>query len=210
MVQHMPVRFDHIAVVARSLDEGAAYIRDALRIDMPSGGAHPLMGTHNLLLSLGDACYLEVIAIDPDAQAPARPRWFGLDQFDASPKIGTWVLGCDDIDQVLATAPAGMGPAIDMARDALRWRISVREDGRLPMEGACPTLIQWPPGPHPAAGMTNLGCRLHRMRVTHPDAAQILSFVGDSLGALPVEIETGAKVTIQAEIETPSGLCVLQ
>ena len=29
------------------------------------GGHHPLMGTHNQLLSLGPGEYLEVIAIDP-------------------------------------------------------------------------------------------------------------------------------------------------
>jgi hypothetical protein len=25
-------------------------------------------------------CYLEIIATDPEAPAPGRPRWFGLDQ----------------------------------------------------------------------------------------------------------------------------------
>ena len=37
------------------------------------------MGTHNALIKLGPALYLEIIAIDPDGTAPPRPRWFELD-----------------------------------------------------------------------------------------------------------------------------------
>lgn len=57
---------DHITVVARSLDEGVAHVCDALGIKMPSGGAHPAMGTHNRLMALGPGFFLEVIAVDPD------------------------------------------------------------------------------------------------------------------------------------------------
>ena len=38
------------------------------------------MGTHNRVLGMAGGMYLEVIAIDPDAAAPERPRWFGLDE----------------------------------------------------------------------------------------------------------------------------------
>ena len=41
-----------------------------LGVPMAGGGKHPLMGTHNRLIGLGDL-YLEVISIDPDA--PPRP-----------------------------------------------------------------------------------------------------------------------------------------
>jgi hypothetical protein len=41
------------------------------------------MGTHNRLLAIGSPAfpraYLEIIAIDPGATPPQRPRWFGLD-----------------------------------------------------------------------------------------------------------------------------------
>jgi hypothetical protein len=37
------------------------------------------MGTHNRVMGLYGGLYLEVIAIDPSAAAPDRPRWFGLD-----------------------------------------------------------------------------------------------------------------------------------
>ena len=40
-------------------------------------------GTHNRVMAISSEgipdCYLEVIAIDPEAPEPGRPRWFGLD-----------------------------------------------------------------------------------------------------------------------------------
>jgi len=43
-------------------------------------GAHPLMGTHNRLLALGDL-YLEVIAVDPAAQPPATDKMVRYGRF---------------------------------------------------------------------------------------------------------------------------------
>ena len=47
------------------------------------GGAHPGLGTHNALLSLGHHSYLEIIAPDPNQPTPPRPRPFGLDELEA-------------------------------------------------------------------------------------------------------------------------------
>ena len=54
------------------------------------------MGTHNLVLKLGDSLYLEVIARNPKAPQPGRPRWFGLDR-NRSTGLRTWVARTDDI-----------------------------------------------------------------------------------------------------------------
>lgn len=74
---------DHLVVAARTLEEGVAYVADTLGIEPAGGGAHPSMRTHNRLFGLWGRAYLEVIAADPDAPAPAdgrpRPRLFGLD-----------------------------------------------------------------------------------------------------------------------------------
>ncbi len=51
---------------------------------MPPGGQHPRMGTHNLLISLGPASFLEVIVNDPDASTPAEPRWDDLEDLRAA------------------------------------------------------------------------------------------------------------------------------
>ena len=70
---------DHLVVVARDLDEGSAFVQNLLYIPLELGGKHDAMGTHNRLLNLGGGVYLEVITPDPDAPAPDRPRWFGMD-----------------------------------------------------------------------------------------------------------------------------------
>ena len=64
-------QFDHLVITAPSLAAGIAYVRDTLGVTPEPGGRHPHMGTHNALLKLGPDSYLEVLAVDPEAAAPA-------------------------------------------------------------------------------------------------------------------------------------------
>lgn len=86
---------DHIVVAAASLKQGVDYIRERLGVEIPAGGKHALMGTHNHLMRLGGTCFLEVIAVDPQAPRPERTRWYTLDdpalqaQLSQSPRIVT-------------------------------------------------------------------------------------------------------------------------
>ncbi len=77
-----------------ALADGVAWVEATLGVPMQPGGRHPTMGTHNALLRLGRSAYLEVIAIDPDAPPPSRPRWYGLDDLapDAPARLATWVV----------------------------------------------------------------------------------------------------------------------
>lgn len=197
--------FDHIAIVARTLDEGVDYVREQLGIFMPQGGQHPFMGTHNLLLSLGETEFLEVIAIDPDAQRPDRPRWFGLDHFGGTPKIGAWILGSPDINGSFDKAHDRI---IDMTRGDLEWQITVADDGVLSSDGALPQLIQWPQGPHPASKMKARGCQLLSLEISHPDASLINEFVDDVLLDARISIVEG-EPSFKAAFETPNGLKTL-
>ncbi len=83
-------RLDHITLLAPNLAAGRDHVQELLGVSPEEGGAHPTMGTHNLLLRLGDSLFLEVLAIDPDAPSPPRPRWFGLDNLprDFEPFLG--------------------------------------------------------------------------------------------------------------------------
>ncbi|GFE48353.1 polyphosphate kinase [Roseobacter cerasinus] len=208
MIMKLDLKLDHITVVARTLDEGADHIRQMLGIDMPQGGAHPAMGTHNRLLSLGESTFLELIAVDQQAAAPDRPRWFDLDRFDGPPVLATWVLGTDDIPAALSTAHPDSGEATPITRGDLSWLISVPKDGSMPVDGAFPALIEWPSGPHPASRMPDLGCRIQSLSISHPDAETIEVLIGNRIDRTCITISKGPK-SILAQIETPNGMKVL-
>ena len=67
------------------------------------------MGTHNSVLRLGEAMYLEIIAVNPVAPRPSRPRWFELDRLetDSAPRLTTWIARTHDIHAAARAAPPG-------------------------------------------------------------------------------------------------------
>lgn len=168
----MTLRLDHLAVAAASLTEGVAALETALGVPLADGGAHPLMGTHNRLLGMGDI-YLEVIAIDPGAPPPGRARWFALDDFTGPPRLTNWIVACDDLETALHDAPEGHGRPVALSRGDLRWRMAVPDDGQLPHDQCTPALIQWESNAHPATRLPDSGLRLKHLQVTHPQAAAI-------------------------------------
>ena len=201
----MMLELDHLAVAAATLEEGRAHVEAALGVALQAGGQHARFGTHNLLLGLEDGLYLEVIAVDPAAPAPAVPRWFDLDSFAGAPRLGTWICRCDDLEAALARAPDGAGVPVDLARGDLRWRMAVARDGRMPFGGAFPSLIQWQ-GAHPAARLTPSGCRLRRLVIALPAADDLRRALSGLIDDPRLAIEEGAIMALRAEIETPHGL----
>lgn len=184
--------FDHLAIAARSLDEGAAWLRDRLGIAPEPGGRHPSMGTHNMLLSLGPGEYLELIAVDPDAPTPDRPRWFGLDGFDAPPRIVGWV-----IRQSPLRAPEGTRIA-EASRGDLRWRITLPDSGQMAHGGTVPMRIDWGTGAHPSDRLRDHGLRLTALHLQAPAPPTL------PLSDPRITTTTGP-ARIAARIATPSG-----
>jgi hypothetical protein len=136
---------DHIVVTAPSLAIGVEYVRDAVGVTPQAGGEHPRMGTHNCLLRLGDALYLEVISINPAAANPDRPRWFHLnrERSNAVPRLVTWISRTNDIRAATAASTVPLGNVEAMSRGSLSWQITIPTDGDLPLDGVAPTLIEW-------------------------------------------------------------------
>ncbi len=210
----MPRTFlDHIAITAFSLEAGAAFVADALGVAPQAGGAHPRMATHNQLLRLGDATYLEVIAPDPAAPAPGRPRWFGLDALGprSAPALSTWVVRSTDIQASAAAASEPLGGIEPMSRGALDWRITIPADGSVPLDGVAPALIEWHADAHPAARMEDRGCALALLEILHPDPDRVSRLLSSLALEAPVSVRRAEPdaARLVAHIDTPQGRRVL-
>ena len=206
------VAVDHLVVAAASLDDGVAWCEATLGVTPGPGGRHPLFGTHNRLLKIAsDAypqAYFEIIAIDPEAPVPARPRWFGLDGLDlsAGPRLIHVVGRSPMLDMHrwgLITVGLKPGDPVKAGRDTpegpLSWQILVREDGQLNCGGALPTLIQWD-GRHPAEAMPDSGVVLQSLALNGvPDRAR------DVLRMRGVQVSSAAGPALQAVLSTPRG-----
>ncbi|MEX0327900.1 MAG: VOC family protein [Ruegeria sp.] len=197
---------DHLAVAGETLEAASAHIEQALGVRLQDGGRHESFGTYNRLLGLRDGLYLEAIAIDPEAPNPQRTRWFDLDRFEGSPRLTNWICRVEDIEASLGVFPDGVGQPIDLFRGALRWRMAVPPNGRLPFDNLFPALIEWQGDLHPAQMLQDSGCRLRRLIVCHPDAIELAK----GLGALDHVAFDSGPAALRAEIETPHGLRVLE
>ena len=215
MVTLPPLALDHLAIAAGRLGEGIDFVEEMLGVRMPLGGKHPLMNTHNAVMKLGDRLYLEVIAVDPEAGPPVRPRWFGLDSAATrarlaaeGPRLIAWLVRTDDIAASLAAGGPELGQPLAMSRGDLAWQIAVRPDGAVPLGGLAPVLLQWPPGVHPAAQrMPDLGVKLLglTLRAAKPEPlrASLARFGADRLAEIR-PMRRGAAM-LEAHFVRPDG-----
>jgi len=206
----MRCELDHLVVACKDLDQGTAWLADRLGVEPQAGGKHPLMGTHNRLLRVGEGCYLEIIAIDPDAPAPARPRWFSLDtpetqaRLAEGPLLLTWAVRTDKIVEAVTRVPE-LGQVHAATRGALSWRITVPEDGSLQFGGLLPTVIQWDSDAHPAAALEQRGCELQELTLVHPMSAGLVPMFRALRISGPVDLKPGPK-ELAAVLQSPKGL----
>ena len=217
----MSLALDHLVLAARTLDEGVSWCEATLGLRPEAGGQHLFMGTHNRVFDISSAAfpraYFEIIAIDPSLPAPKRARWFGLDEpalqhaLADGPQLVTWVARCADIAATHATLLAagidcGVVEPAERAtpRGLLRWKISLRADGRRQLGGAAPALIEWG-DVHPTDSLPPSGIGLKAMRLGGwPEALAPM---------LPPLIErntAGGVPAIEIELTCPRGLVTLR
>lgn len=203
------LQLDHLVLTAPDLASGTAWAEARLGLPLQPGGAHPHMGTHNRLLSLGPDLYLEVIAIDTDApapdpsapDAPAQPRWFGLDQGRSSTALTHWAARTPDLAAALAAAPPGHGTPQDLTRGDLAWRMAITD--RLPFDDAYPALLSWQSAP-PAPRLIERGARLTELRVSHPEAPRLAAHLAAQITD-PRLVFVPGPPGLSATLSTPNG-----
>jgi hypothetical protein len=170
----MQTKIDHLVIGAGSLAQGVAYVRERLGVDMPFGGVHEKMGTHNHLMQLGNDIFLEILAINHDMEPPTRPRWFSLDdafirqRIEKQPALLTWVVNTQNIKGFMTQAGFSMGTAEFVTRGNLNWYFGLPADGRLIAGGLLPYAIEWQTDTHPSANMADLACRFRGLEIYHP------------------------------------------
>lgn len=166
------MRLDHVTFACDSLAQAQRYCVERFGTELPLGGEHPLMGTHNLLTKLSPHTFLEFIAINPAAPAIQRPRWFNLDGLNADgalrdqPQFIGWVASVGQLPSA-QISPFGAAQALNLQRGLLHWRMGVPEDGSLPCGGLAPTLIEWAEG-SPVGAMGDVGIGLEALEIHHP------------------------------------------
>jgi len=166
---------DHIVIGARTLEEGARYVEDLLGVKPSKGGAHPGVGTHNMLLGMGAGCYIEVIAPDPAQPDPPHPRPFDLDDpslrtmLEAEPRLIAYVASTPALDAVVARLGSSHAGEIQaMSRGSFAWRMAFPPQ-RQDMDNLIPALIEWK-GEGASARLPDSHCRLLHLEAEHPEA----------------------------------------
>ena len=195
---------DHIVLASETLEEGVNYVQDRLGVGLETGGEHSLFGTHNCLLGLRD-CYFEVIARNPLAAPAKRSLWFDLVRFSGPPRVITWVCQTSNMARTLALLPYNPGPVITVTREDLTWDLTVMEDGRLVMDGAAPSIIDWKNIASPTQRLPDVGCRLKCMKVSHVHAAQLAKWAERTLKDLRVSFKYAEVPKITVTLTTPNG-----
>lgn len=200
-------RVDHLVLATPDLEQGIEFVRDRLGVDAAPGGHHPVYGTRNALVSLGDTCYLEIIGPDNRVLDTEEVKVFGIHDLD-SPRLVTWAANGSDLEELVESARSEMidlgavtlGNRRQQDGHELTWHftdpLAARNGGVLPF------FIDWGDTGHPASTLED-GCELLEIRLYHPHAEEVRRRLGVLGLDLPVQAAEDPRVA--ARIRTPKG-----
>lgn len=200
---------DHLVYCVHDLEASTRAFADASGVAPVFGGYHQTQGTKNALVGLGDKCYLEFLAIDPDNETIEPPRWMGIDLL-AEPKLTRWAIASEGLEQeaaILEKEQTGLGEISGGERmtpsgKLLRWQLTLPRPE--PEVELLPFLIDWSASEkHPADGLPEK-IKLLELSLTHP-APQRVQRLFEQL-AINIVVKQADTIGITARLETPHGI----
>ena len=204
---------DHFVVGINELDKGIEAFEALTGVRARPGGFHPLIGTCNALLAIGNRTYLEIIAPDPGADSAKLDTNLKalftdpLTRMDAlTPYL--WAVSSTNLVKTVELL-AARGIQLSNPEHGARKR----PDGKTvewsasfvttPVFPGAPFFIQWldpstaPPSDSPK------GCLLENFSLAGPDADRLDSIVR-TLG-LEIPVRSAPELQIDLTLNTPRG-----
>jgi len=217
------VLLDHVLVAVKDLTESARRFAEQYGLHALEGGRHPGIGTANMIVPLGSA-YLELIAVVDENEAKRTPGRGRIIRAIAEGRtFATWAVRTNDLDGLRehlresGFEPPEPNPGARQRPDGvvLRWRTQLLASEERP--SVLPFVIEWsvPPGMHPAEVPIHhpSGARgIHSVRLGDPSPVTASERIRTLLGgdiACVVE-EAGTSGVLAVEVDTPSGVIIIQ
>lgn len=202
---------DHIIILVASLFDFQKDFSEQHGIELTQGGAHPDLGTANLLADLGGGCYLEVLGLDPDLAEPTAVGEM-LSRCE-EPQVAWFALRTDSLQDLQSDIELAelkfLGPS-DGSRETadgelLDWSgayVAGHDFG-----GQVPFFIDWRNTPHPSETSAK-GLELLEFSVLHPEAEALTDLY--SAIQSDVAVESSERVGFRLRIKSPRGEMTLE
>lgn len=204
-------QLDHIVYAVHDLEKAMQEVSKRLGVPVVYGGQHKSEGTHNALVNLGNACYLELLAIDKSNTEFSGNRWMGIDLLNKA-QVTRWAIKSDDLQKdtaILKKAHSNMGVIKGGSRKktdgtTLTWALAMPL--AKPLVEVLPFMVDWKNSVHPTESLPKL-CTLVGLQATHPQPES----VWPTLEALGVELDLkkGEQIGLKIVIDAPNGRVVL-
>ncbi len=200
---------DHLVYCVHDLEACIHLFNEIYGIEASIGGRHLSQGTKNALVNIGNGCYLELLAIDPDNDTVGRDRWMGIDLLTSN-KITRWAMKSFSINsdsKVLAGYKPDLGALDKGMRQSpdggmLRWDMTLPSSE--PEVEVMPFLIDWSVSDaHPTTALSEQG-QLMELHLSSPEPDKLIPYFHQL--DIDIKITQGKDTTIKAIIKGPKGV----
>lgn len=202
-------KIDHLVYCVHNLEEGINYFIDNYGMHPVVGGKHLNEGTKNAIISLGNKCYLEILAIDEDNIKHTKNRWMGIDLL-TTPKMTRWAIKSTNLEtdkqaliqynDQLGRVESGLRKRPDNTN--LTWKMT--KPLSHPEVEVVPFLVDWSDSSYyPTDGLPVQG-KLLEIKLGHIYLEKVKACL-DALN-LDISIKSSNESYIKIVVEGPRGL----